>query len=388
MHLSLTNFRNYRHLELDLPPHVTVLKGDNAQGKTNLLEALHLLATARSHRATNERELLNWSAAGQGLEVTRLAARIEKSNGTVDVELALMGVAPKTEEATTPTQPAEVRLVQKRIKVNGISRRAFDLVGQVNVVLFSSQDIDLVAGSPSVRRRYLDLANSQVNSRYLRTLQQYHKVVTQRNHLLRMIGERRAQCDQLDFWDQELVEKGAYLVESRQAMMAQLDALARPIHDRLTSERETLRVQYLPSVASADFQDRLHQARQRELAQGMTVVGPHRDNIAFLVDGTDMNTYGSRGQQRTVALSLRLAETEFMHARTGDAPILLLDDVLSELDAARRHHVLDFVTAYEQVVLTTTDLDCFTPAFLDRASLFSVTEGTITPAQPTTPGRE
>jgi len=200
VHLSLANFRNYGHLELDFPPHVMVLQGDNAQGKTNLLEALHLLATARSHRATNERELLNWSAARQGLEVTRLAARIEKASGTVDVELALMGVASKAEEATTASGVPEVRLVQKRIKVNGINRRAIDLVGQVNVVLFSSQDIDLVAGSPSMRRRYLDLANSQVNSRYLRTLQQYNKVVTQRNHLLRMIGERRAQCDQLDFW--------------------------------------------------------------------------------------------------------------------------------------------------------------------------------------------
>jgi len=270
--------------------------------------------------------------------------------------------------------------VQKRIKLNGINRRAIDLIGQVNVVLFGSQDIDLIAGAPSIRRRYLDLTNSQVNSRYLRALQQYNKVIAQRNHLLRLIGEHRAQSDQLDFWDRELLEHGSYIIDARKLMVAELEELAQPTHHQLTAGRERLRVTYLPSVGAAEFQDRLQQVRDREVAQGMSVVGPHRDNLSFIANDIDMNIYGSRGQQRTIALSLKLAEARFMNSKTDDAPILLLDDVLSELDLTRRQHLLDFLTSQHQVIITTTDLNCFTPAFLaTEASLFQVKEGTLTP---------
>lgn len=379
VHLSLTNFRNYERLELDLPPHLTVLQGDNAQGKTNLLEAIYLLATSKSHRATTERELLNWSVPKEGLEVARLLAQVQKGSGTIQVEIALMGTYPGVGTVLSSTESLEARLVQKRIKINGINRRAIDLIGQVNVVLFSAQDIDLIAGAPSLRRRYLDLTNSQVNSRYLRTLQQYSKVITQRNHLLRLIGEHRAQWDQLDFWDKELVEHGSYIIDARQLMVAELEELAQPIHHQLTTGRERLRVTYLPSVGATEFHDRLQQVRQREVAQGMSLVGPHRDNLSFLVNDVDMNIYGSRGQQRTIALSLKLAEARFMRFKTGNAPILLLDDVLSELDLTRRYHLLDFVTSYQQVIITTTDLDCFTPAFLAQASLFQISEGRVTP---------
>jgi len=357
-----------------------VLHGDNAQGKTNLLEAMYVLATAKSHRATAERELLNWSVPREGVEVTRLVAQVQRTSGPVQLEMALMGVLPNNENAAAASEPPEPRLVQKRIKVNGVSRRAIDLIGQVNVVLFSSHDIDLIAGAPSVRRRYLDVTNSQVNSRYLRALQQYNKVVTQRNHLLRLIGERRAQADQLDFWDRQLMEHGSFIIDARQDMVAELEELARPIHHQLTAGRESLTVSYLPSVRAAELPDRLQQARPKEVAQGMSLIGPHRDNLGFLANDVNMNTFGSRGQQRTVALSLRLAEARFMRSKTGDAPVLLLDDVLSEFDATRRQHLLDFVAAHEQVVITTTDLDCFTPAFLAEASLLRVNQGTVTPA--------
>jgi DNA replication and repair protein RecF len=378
-HLSLTNFRNYEHLEFDVPSHLTVLQGDNAQGKTNLLEAIYLLATAKSHRATTERELLNWSAPKQGLEVARIVAQIQKARGNIQVELALMGAYPRDEKASPAPESFEARLVQKRIKINGINRRAIDLIGQVNAVLFGSQDIDLIAGAPSIRRRYLDLTNSQVNSRYLRALQQYNKVITQRNHLLRLIGEHRAQWDQLDFWDQQLMEHGSYIIDARQLMVAELEGLAQPIHQLLTAGRESLRITYLPSVSATEFPDRLRHVREREIAQGMSVVGPHRDNLSFLVDDVDMNIYGSRGQQRTIAVSLRLAEARFMNSKTGDAPILLLDDVLSELDLTRRQHLLDFVTSQQQIIITTTDIDCLTPAFLAEASLFQVKKGVLTP---------
>jgi len=367
-HLSLTNFRNYERLELDLPPHLMVLHGDNAQGKTNLLEAIYLLATTKSHRASAERELINWSVPQEGPGVARLLARVQKGVGSLRVEIAL--IAAYSEEDAH---------VQKRIRINGVPRRAIDLVGQVNVVLFSSQDIDLIGGSPSRRRRYLDITNSQVSSRYLRALQRYTKVLLQRNHLLKLIQERRAQWDQLEFWDRELVEHGSFITAQRQLMVAELDELARPIHRQLTADQEELKISYIPSVSKDDFVDRLAEVRKKESAQGITLVGPHRDDLAFLVNDIDMNTYASRGQQRTIALSLKLAEARFMRSKTGDEPILLLDDVLPELDAARRNHLLRSIVSYEQVVMAITDLDRLPPDFLAEAALFQVSGGRINP---------
>jgi DNA replication and repair protein RecF len=373
-HLSLTNFRNYSRLELDLPQRVVVLQGDNAQGKTNLLEAIYLLATTKSHRTATERELINWSMPREGLAVARLLAQVRKARGGIKVEIALR---PYRGEGVP--DPFGVERVQKRIRINGIPRRAIDLVGQVNVVIFSSQDIDLIGGVPSLRRRYLDLTNSQIDPRYLRALQRYNKVLLQRNHLLRLIQERHDGPEQLDFWDRELLGVGSYLIEQRQLLVAELNHLIQPIHHQLTAGRERLGIAYLPSVGKEDFMERLMEVRKREIAQGMTLVGPHRDDLGFSIDGVDMNVYSSRGQQRTIALSLRLAEAQFMAAKTGDHPILLLDDVLSELDAARRHHLLESIASYQQVIITTTDLDRFTPDFLAQAALFQVSQGEMKP---------
>ena len=365
-HLSLTNFRNYERLELDLPSHLVVFQGDNAQGKTNLLEAIYILATAKSSRATTERELINWSAVTEELSAARLLAQVKKRGGGLQVEIALRAAHPGPEAH-----------VQKRIRVNGVPRRAIDLVGQVNVVLFSCQDIDLIGGAPSTRRRYLDMTSSQINPRYLRTLQQYNKVLLQRNHLLKLVGERRADGNQLDYWDQELIEHGSYIIEKRQLLVAELNDLTRPIHQQLTAEREELRIAYLPSTGVTDFRDRLRDIREKEVAQGMSLIGPHRDDMAFFTGDVNMNVYSSRGQQRTIALSLKLAEASFMLSKTGDEPILLLDDMLSELDSIRRRQILESITSYHQVVITNTDLDHFDPGFLADATLFQVSGGNI-----------
>jgi len=366
-HLSLSNFRNYAQLELDLPLHRVVLRGDNAQGKSNLVEAIYFLATARSHRAAGERELISWFASREGMPVARLLARAQTARGPVEVEIALRGIYGTAEEAH----------FQKRIRINGIPRRAVDLVGQLNVVIFSSQDIELIGGAPSLRRRYLDLTNCQIDRRYLRSLQRYNKVIQQRNHLLKLISERRAEPDQLDFWDRELIEVGSYLVAQRQRTMVELNHYVHPIHDQLTAGKEELSISYQPSVGREDFTDRLKNMREKEIAQGMSLVGPHRDDFQFSVNGIDMNLFGSRGQQRTIALSLKLAEARFIHSKTDDHPILLLDDVLSELDSARRHHILESIASYEQVIVTAIDLDRFAPGFLAQASLFEVGEGRI-----------
>ncbi len=393
-HLSLLNFRNYASLELELPPNIMVLQGDNAQGKSNLLEAIYLLATSRSPRATNERELINWSALREELPVCRLAADVQKAGRNLSLEIALRGKPAALSEAEDSFSPWQSALkappIHKRIRVNGVVRRAVDLIGQINVVLFSVQDINIIGGEPALRRRYLDITNSQIDPHYLRQLQRYHRVLWQRNRLLRQIAENQASPDELSFWDQELVQTGAYLTVQRDHMVAELEHLTRVIHDEVSSDQEKLRLAYLRSIdkergkgdsrieETAEVYARsLHAARKKEIAQGMSLVGPHRDDLRFLTDEIDLGIFGSRGQQRTVALSLKLAEAKFMLSKTGDNPILLLDDVLSELDGQRRHHLLGTVAMYQQVLMTTTNLYDFEPDLLKQAVLFRVDQGRI-----------
>ena len=397
-HLSLTNFRNFARVQLDFPPHIVVLRGDNGQGKSNLLEAVYVLATSRSHRATNERELFNWSALEHDLPVCRLSADVERAAGRIRLEIALspQSAASGTAQLTTHDNPSGDRpqAIQKRIRLNGIPRRAIDLVGQLTVVAFSVQDINIVSGPPALRRRYLDVTNSQVDRRYLRALQRYQRVLWQRNRLLRLIAKREAGEDELAFWDAQLVENGSYLIKGRQEMVAALNQLAGAIHQELSDDRTPLTVTYIAStdrekvpasgdngLPEEDLGRALQAVRPRELTLGMTLIGPHRDDLRFSVGDVDMSVYGSRGQQRVVALALKLAEARFMHARMGDDPVLLLDDVLSELDAAHRLHLLASVAAYRQVLMTTTDLDHFDPGFLEQAALYLVSSGGIEPAK-------
>jgi len=373
-----------------------VLQGDNAQGKSNLLEAIYLLATSRSPRATNERELINWSALREELPVCRLAADVQKARGNLRLEIALRGkpaALSEAEDSFSPWQAGpKAPPIHKRIRVNGVVRRAVDLIGQINVVLFSVQDIDIIGGEPALRRRYLDITNSQIDPHYLRQLQRYHRVLWQRNRLLRQIAENQASPDELSFWDQELVQTGAYLIVQRDHMVAALEHLTQVIHDEVSSDQGKLRLAYLRSIdkergkgdsrieeIAEMFALSLHAVRKKELAQGISLVGPHRDDLRFLTDEIDLGVFGSRGQQRTIALSLKLAEARFMLSKTGEHPILLLDDVLSELDSQRRRHLLRTVASYQQVLMTTTNLDHFEPDFLEQAVLFGVNQGRIEP---------
>jgi DNA replication and repair protein RecF len=379
-HLTLTNFRNYASLELDLPPNPVVIRGDNAQGKSNLLEAIYLLATSRSPRTTTERELIRWGGEGGGIWWARLQAEVKRAQDEVRLEIALQ------QEMLSPLQRGSG--TKKRIRINGIVRRAADLVGQVKVVMFSPQDIEIIGGAPTLRRRYLDITNSQVDRAYLRSLQHLQRVLGQRNRLLRLILDGRSRPQELHFWDGELVEKGCYLMAQRQQLVAQLSKLAQDIHHRLTQGREKLEILYLPSLgtevppgqaeALAEvFHEALERNRRKEIAQGVTLVGPHRDDIQFQVNGVDMGRYGSRGQQRTIVLALKLAEASFIRDRAGDTPVLLLDDFLSELDRERRRHLQEAIVLYEQVIITATDLEPFEPSFLAPAAKLEVRQGAI-----------
>lgn len=398
-HLSLTNFRNYARLELSFPPSIVVLQGANAQGKTNLLEAIYYLATARSPQTTADRELINWLADDEPLPYARLVAEVQRGDATRRIEITLI----KQPHAG----PNGFRL-RKQVRLNGVNKRALDLLGQMPVVLFRPQDIELVAGSPRARRRYLDVTLCQIDPRYARTLLQYNRVLAQRNALLRELRERRGGWDQLLFWDQKLTEDGAYLLARRQALVADVLVRAQPLHLSLTNGRDRLGLRYVPTfdmscisrtnyqlsltfdepglgpdlsvkdIAGA-FASRLREVRREEIARGMTIVGPHRDELSITVNDVDLRTYGSRGQQRTAVLALKLAEVQAIRAVMKEPPLLLLDEVMAELDGERRRCLMDTVEGGHQALLTTTEWEVFTPEFLARTLMLTVCEGRVEP---------
>ena len=408
--LALTNFRNYTHLELNLAPGLTLLQGNNACGKTNLLEAVFYLATARSPHAGAERELLRWGASEEPIPFARVEAQVERRNGTqTNLEIVLLQAG---EEKGHQTESVEAHKtsgrMSKRIKVNGVPKRALDLLGQLNAVLFLPEDLDLVFGSPGDRRRYLDTTLAQIDPRYGRALSRYNQVLEQRNSLLREFHERPFKPAELEIWDQHLVTEGAYIIARRAETVERYNQLTAEIHPRLTGGAEYLALVYQPSVGLAAgravqpalgpgdlpagrasavaprFAQQLASMRSRELGAGLTLVGPHRDDLRFLVDRSpemthamDAITYASRGQGRTIALSLKLAEVALMRAETEEEPVLLLDDVMSELDAPRRAALSQTVMDASQALITATDLEDFTPELLTRAKILRVCEGRV-----------
>jgi DNA replication and repair protein RecF len=390
--LVLVNFRNYVRLALTPGEAVTVLLGDNGQGKSNVLEAIYFLATTRSPRAGSDRELVHWRARRDVIPFARLEARIEREDVALHVEILIRAESDGVDTAAAgdATVPA-IRPVSKQIKVNGLPMRAVELVGQVNVVLFTPDDVALVAGSPSGRRRYLDITCSQVSGQYLRALQRFNRVLVQRNTLLRQVRDRRQPRDQLDFWNDEMVKLGSVVSAHRLEMVACLNRDVGSLYRDLGGSQHDLQIAYRatthdPAVATdnadevaALYAERVRQMLQREIEQGVSLVGPHRDDFEFVVDGVDLNTYGSRGQQRLAVLALKLAEGKYMHAQTGERPILLLDDILSELDPTRRGFVLEQAGREGQTVITTTDLSDFPPEFLGSARLYQVEQGSLRP---------
>jgi DNA replication and repair protein RecF len=389
--LRLINFRNYVRLDASFEPGMTILFGQNAQGKTNFLEAVYYISNASASHARNDRQLIHFDANEDMIPFARIEATVRRKDG------------PQQAALTIGLQGGRL---QKRSELNGVVKRVGDYVGEINVVLFLPEDIDLIATGPNLRRRYLDTTISQVDPNYYRTIAEYEEVLGQRNAQLKALGERgvRDAGDSLFFWNEKLVEAGAYIVLRRQQVLSRLDELAGRIHPELTGYKEFLRLVYLPRLdlgyhashqLSLDvdsnllregtlltlqeverrFYDSLRAAQTEELARGMTLVGPHRDDIRFLVNDVDMTDYGSRGQQRTSALTLKLSEVALITEKRGDPPVLLLDDVMSELDEARRAYMTEMLLNHPQVFLTTTDLDVFTADFLARAHLIRVEQG-------------
>lgn len=392
--LNLANFRNYVRLTLDMPPHITVLQGANAQGKTNFLESIYYLAAARSPYTTSDSQLINWLAQQDDLPHARIVAEVMRDGKPMRIEITL-------------TQNSHTAAFRKHIRIDGVPKRVMDLLGKVNIIQFVPQDIALIDGAPSMRRRHVNVILCQVDIQYCQALRQYTRVLEQRNALLRQLREKGGDRAQLDFWDQELTQHGALLIAQRQQTVIDLEELAQPIHVDLSGGKERLRLRYTPSFdprhpAQDELQmslgldlpapisapqdpshirraylDALRDLRASEIARGSTLIGPHRDDVRFYDGQIDLHLFGSRGQQRTAVLALKLAEVGWMVQNTGHRPILLLDDVMSELDLERRRYVCEQLYHVEQAVVTTTDLNTLTPELLEHATLYHVSQGRL-----------
>jgi DNA replication and repair protein RecF len=399
--LTLVNYRNFTHLRLEPQPGVLLFCGRNGQGKTNMLESVYVLATTRSPRTSVERELLSWRTpedADLAAVVTpfaRLESRVRRLEGEIHLELSFEGERPSIDASTTNS-------VTRSIKVNGLPVRASGLVGQLPVVYFSPGDVELAGGSPAGRRQYLNLANSQASANHLRALQRYNRVLLQRNQVLRLVRERRQPISALEPWTEQMLDWGAQVLRQRLYMLAQIDERVASLFHDLAGTSETLQLIYrssacdprselgaLPEVSELmdSFRQRQLQVAAREIDQAVSLVGPHRDDFSFVLDGVDLNTYGSRGQQRLAVLALKLAEADWMRAEIGELPVLLLDDVLSELDPQRRAYVLQRVaepepTHQRQVWITSTETESLFHAqeFLKAAQRFLIDAGRVRPA--------
>lgn len=394
-HLSLTNFRNFARLDIDLPRRAVVLVGNNAQGKTSLLEAVYFLATFSSFQTHSDRQLVNFLAARENPAVARLVADYQRAGRKhrLEVRIILENVG-----------PLGVRS-RKEILLDGVKRPASEVIGHLPAVLFIPQMSLVVEGGPEERRRYLNLALAQAIPGYAAALGHYQQALTRRNALLKMLAERGGDPGQLTYWDETLAESGAQIIHWRIAAIQEIERLAARAHREFTRGAEMLRLAYQPAYdplprppgqfalkleVAADrstlslesirqgFLEALGRIRAEEINRGVTTLGPHRDEVRFLANGIDLGDYGSRGQVRTCLLSLKMAEIDWMQARTGEAPIVLLDEVMAELDHERRADLLTSLTsAGQQVLLTTTDTGLFTPEFIETAETWRVVAGTV-----------
>ncbi|HXU23894.1 MAG TPA: DNA replication/repair protein RecF [Tepidiformaceae bacterium] len=379
--LQIANYRNYGRVDLKLDRGLNLFVGDNAQGKSNLLEAIYLLSTLRSSRASNDADLVRRDILSSDFPVARLSCEVERSAGNLELEVAIVG------RSTDASHRAG-----KRVRVNGVPKRASDAVGQMAAVLFTTLDIEVVAGPPLMRRRYLDMMISQVDRGYLRAMQRYAKVLQQRNSLLKRIQTREANSNELSFWDQELAHAGGVIMQARADALGHIVPQAAFQMDRLSDGLEEIELTYKPALAGLTDVDSpidetewtarmlraLASVRGREIGAGATLVGPHRDDVLVQIDSLPADSFASRAQQRTAALSMRIAEASYLRRALGDDPVVLLDDVLSELDARRRRGVLEFFDSFQQTIVTAADPDRLREVMTRAAGRFVVSAGTIT----------
>jgi len=395
--LSLTNFRNFSRLDVDIPREIFLLVGDNAQGKTTLLEAMYFLSTFTSFHASSDRQLISFTAPMDTLAVCRIVGVFQRGSSEHRIEVRLI------REPITVNGNGRFR---KEILLDGVKRKMGEAIGAFNAVIFLPQMARIIEDGPAERRRYLDLMISQVSPRYVGHQSDYAQTLTQRNALLKQLAERGGDPNQLAVWDGMLARHGAHIMYERIQAIREVEAEAKRVHYDLTHGKEVLRLDYQPAydplpvptgqmtlgvstvadrsgISRDEIEDgllaALKQRQREEIARGVTTIGPHRDELRFLANQVDLGDYGSRGQGRTALLALKVAEVTWLHQRTGEWPVLLLDETMSELDTQRREDLLAALSECDQAILTSTDLAMFDADFVESHPVWRVDEGTVRP---------
>jgi DNA replication and repair protein RecF len=368
--VSLFDFRNYAELELALERSATVFFGGNAQGKTNLLEAVALSALTRSPRTQQAAELVRF-----GQPAARVTCGVQSDGGLKELEVRIN------------VSPAAASRASRRFTVDGIPKRSTDMMGSLRVVLFWPDDLQLVKGPGEGRRRFLNTLLSQIDPNHARELTRYGHLLEQRNALLRAIREGRQPIEGLDYWTNALAESGAAIMVERQRRLLELQPVAAAFHRELSDDRERLDLRYRPAgvrigeapqeLVSEQLKVAMRDARDEEIGRGQTAVGPQRDDIEVWLDEHEARVFASQGQQRSAVLSLKLAELHYLAEVTGEQPVLLLDDVMSELDPARRERLLAALQPGPQALITAADLNDLPKSILERAAVFRVEQGAI-----------
>ena len=353
--VQLKNFRNYDSLELDLAQGTNIFYGNNAQGKTNILEALYLCGTTKSHKGSRDKDMIQF-----GKDESHIRMMVKRDELSYRIDMHLKKNSPKG-------------IALNSVVVWG----GCELFGIINIVFFSPEDLNIIKNGPGERRRFIDLELSQLDKVYLNNLSNYNRIVNQRNHLLKEIDYNKGALETLDIWDIQLIQYGNKIIERRQKFIEKINKIISNIHKKLTGNREDIKIVYEPSNGALSFEQALLKNKEKDLRIKSTSVGPHRDDIAFLVSDIDIRKYGSQGQQRTAALSLKLSEIELVKQSIHDTPVLLLDDVLSELDKHRQNYLLDSIHDI-QTLITCTGVDEFVNHRFSINKVFHVQNGQVT----------
>ncbi len=352
--IELKNFRNYEDLYIQLDSGTNILYGDNGQGKTNILEAAYISGTTKSHKGSKDKEIIHF-----GEEESHLRTIVEKHDKQYQIDMHLRNKG------------------TKGVAINKIPiKKASELFGILNMVFFSPEDLNIIKNGPSERRRFIDSELCQIDKIYLSELSKYNKVLIQRNKLLKDMGFRPDLMDTLPIWDGQLIEYGRKLINRRRLFIEELNEIIGKIHYTISGEKEELILKYEPNIEDIFFADELAKVKDKDMRYGQTSVGPHRDDMMFLVNGIDIRKYGSQGQQRTAALSLKLSEIDLLKKSIKDKPVLLLDDVLSELDSNRQNYLLNSISDI-QTIITCTGLEEFVKNRFEIDKVFRVIEGKI-----------
>lgn len=353
--LEIDNFRNYESLTLSFDKGTNILYGLNAQGKTNILEAIYMTATTKSHKSSKDKDIINFNK-----EEAHIRTYIEKNNVTQKIDMHLR------------------KSKSKGIAIDGMKiKKATELLGLINIVFFSPEDLCIIKNGPAERRNFIDMELCQLDSFYLYNINNYNKIVNQRNSLLKDLYLNPTLKETLNIWDSQLLSYGSKIIERRIKFINQLNEIIFDIHKKLSGDKEELKIHYEPNVTIEQFQEKLRMNQEKDIRIKQTTVGPHRDDFSFMLKEIDIRKFGSQGQQRTAALSLKLSEIELVKKLTKDTPILLLDDVLSELDSNRQNYLLNYIRDI-QTIITCTGLDEFINNRFEINKIFNVNEGMVT----------